>query len=153
MIYDKLDNVGIYKGLDDRILAGLALLGSKVVQQAEPGRYEVDGENLFYSVDQYDTRPQAEGRLEAHRKYVDIQYLVSGIEWIGVRPLEGLQVQTPYDAGKDIEFYHPAEPMTKIIMQAGTFAIIWPYEAHLPCRMLDTPQPVKKIVVKVRING
>lgn len=152
MIYDKLENIGIYKGLDDRILAGLALLGSKAVHQAKPGRYEVDGENLFYMVDQYDTKPQAEGRLEAHCKYVDIQYLVFGIEWIGVRPLEGLQVETDYNADKDIAFYHLAEPMARIIMEAGMFAILWPHEAHLPCRMLDTPQPVKKIVVKVRIN-
>ncbi len=152
MIYDKLENVGLYSGLGDRILAGLALLGSKTVQQAKPGRYEVDGDNLFYIVDQYDTKPQAEGRFEAHRKYIDIQYLVSGIEWIGLRPLQGLQVETPYDTGNDIEFYLLAESMTKVVMEAGMFAIIWPHESHLPCRMLDTPQPVKKIVVKVRIS-
>jgi YhcH/YjgK/YiaL family protein len=152
MISDKLDNAEIYYGLGKRIAQGLALLKESFVQTSRPGRYEVDGENLFFIVDEYETKPEEQGRLESHRKYIDIQFVLSGREWIGCRPIEGLQVETPYDAKKDIEFYHRAEPMTRVAMEAGTFAIFWPDDAHMPGRMFDKPQRVKKIVVKVRVE-
>jgi len=150
MICDKLDNAGIYYGLGGRIAAGLALLNESRVQTSESGRYEIDGDNLYFVVDQYETAPQEQGRLESHRKYIDIQFVLSGREWIGCRPIESLQVETPYDAKKDIEFYHRAEPMTRVAMEAGTFAIFWPHDAHMPGRMFDKPARVKKIVVKIK---
>ncbi|HML74505.1 MAG TPA: YhcH/YjgK/YiaL family protein [Anaerohalosphaeraceae bacterium] len=152
MICDKLDNAEMYYGLGQRIAQGLALLKDPAVLASAPGRYEVDGENLYFSVDEYDSKPEAQGRFESHRKYVDIQYIVSGREWIGVRELEGLKTETPYDVKKDIEFYDRAEPMTRLDMEAGTFAILWPHDAHMPCRMFDKPERVKKIVVKVRVE-
>lgn len=152
MITDKIDNAEIYYGLDRRIAQGLALLKDPTVLNAEKGRHDVDGDNLYFSVDEYDSKPEADGRLEAHHKYLDIQFVASGREWIGCREIPGLMLETPYDPAKDIEFYHRAEPMTKVVMEAGTFAIIWPHEAHMPSRMFDKPQPVKKIVVKVRVE-
>jgi YhcH/YjgK/YiaL family protein len=152
MICDKLDNAVIYYGLGQRIAQGLALLKDPAVLASAPGRYEVDGENLYLSVDEYDSKPEAQGRFESHRKYVDIQYIVSGREWIGVRELEGLKTETPYDVNKDIEFYYRTEMMTRLDMEAGTFAILWPHDAHMPCRMFDKPERVKKIVVKVRVE-
>jgi YhcH/YjgK/YiaL family protein len=152
MIADKIDNAKIYYGLGQRIAQGLALLKDPAVLNAAKGRHKVDDDNLFFMVDEYDSKPLEEGRLEAHRKYIDIQYIVSGREWIGCRGLEELKLETPYDIEKDIEFYHRAEPMTHIDMEAGTFAIIRPHEAHMPGRMFDNPEPVKKIVVKVRVE-
>ena len=86
MILDQLDNALLYGSLGQRIAAGLALLNEESVRGAAPGKYEVDGENLFYIVDEYDTAPIADGKLEIHRKYLDIQYLVSGSECIGHSP-------------------------------------------------------------------
>ena len=152
MISDKIDNAEIYYGLGKRIAQGLALLKDPAVLNAAPGRHEVDGENLYFMADEYDTKLQEQGRLESHRKYIDIQFVVSGREWIGCRPIEGLQIETPYDAKKDIAFYHRAEPMTHVAMEAGTFAIFWPHDAHMPSRMYDKPARVKKIVVKVKVE-
>jgi YhcH/YjgK/YiaL family protein len=152
MICDKLDAAEIYYGLGQRIAQGLALLKDPEVLNAAKGRYEVDGDNLFFIADEYDSKPEAEGRLEAHRKYLDIQFIVSGREWIGCRDLEGLKLETPYNPDKDIAFYTRAEPMTRVDMETGTFCILWPHEAHMPGRMFDKPVPVKKIVVKVKVE-
>jgi len=152
MISDKIENAEIYYGLGKCIAQGLALLKNPAVLNAAKGRHEVDGENLYFMADEYDSKPEDQGRLESHRKYLDIQYIISGREWIGCREIEGLKTETPYDAAKDIEFYHRAEPMTHIDMEAGTFAILWPHEAHMPGRMFDKPARVKKIVVKVRVE-
>jgi biofilm protein TabA len=152
VISDKLDNAEIYYGLGKRIAKGLALLKEPSVLNANPGRYAVDGENLFYMADEYETKPEEQGRLESHRKYIDIQFILFGREWIGCRGLDGLTVQTPYDAKKDIAFYHRLEPMTHVVMETGTFAIFWPHDAHMPGRIFDKPHRIKKIVVKVRVE-
>ena len=152
MILDQLDSALIYTGLGERISIGLALLNEDPVRNAAPGRYEVDGENLFYIVDEYETKPLQEGRLEIHRKYLDIQYIVSGEECIGVAPLEGLTEETPYVGQKDLAFYEYEPSMSKLHLKQGMFAIFWPNEPHMPGRSINTTETVKKIVVKIRME-
>ena len=149
MIFDNIDSALIYAGLGERISIGLALLNEDSVCNAAPGRYEVDGENLFYNVDEYETKPIEEGRFEIHRKYLDIQYIVSGAECIGVAPLEGLTEETPYDGETDLAFYDSSPTMTRLNLKQGMFAIFWPNEPHMPGRSIDKAVTVKKIVVKI----
>ncbi|MHC4526187.1 MAG: NanQ anomerase/TabA/YiaL family protein [Planctomycetota bacterium] len=153
MLLDQLDNAGLYGALGQRIAVGLALLNEDSVRDAAPGQYKVDGENLFYNVDEYETRPFEKGRFEIHRKYLDIQYIVSGAECIGVAPLEGLTEKMPYDGEKDAAFYHFDPTASKLVLKQGMFVIFWPNEPHMPCRRIgDVPVTVKKIVVKVRME-
>ena len=84
MILDHLDNALLYGGLGQRIAVGLAMLNEDRVRNAAPGKYQVDGDNLFYVVSEYETKPVEEGKFEIHRRYMDIQYIVSGCECIGV---------------------------------------------------------------------
>lgn len=152
MILDHLDNALLYGGLGQRIAIGLALLNEESVREAAPGKYEVDGENLFYIVDEYETKPIEEGKLEIHRKYLDIQYIVSGSECIGTAPLAGLIEETPYDGQRDLAFYQYDPTMSRLHLKQGMFAIFWPNEPHLPCRSIDKAEKVKKIVVKVKME-
>ena len=152
MILDQLDNALMYGGLGERIMVGLALLNEEGVRNAAPGKYEVDGDNLFYNVDEYETKPVEEGRMEIHRKYLDIQYIVSGAEIIGVAPLEGLTEESPYDGEKDLAFYQNEPAMSRLHLKQGMFAIFWPNEPHMPCRSINNPEKVKKIVVKVQMQ-
>ena len=152
MILDHLDNALLYGGLEQRIAIGLALLNEDSVRNAAPGKYEVDGENLFYVVDEYETKPVEEGRLEIHRKYLDIQYIVSGCECIGTAPLEGLTEQTPYDGEKDLAFYMYEPSMSQLHLKQGMFAIFWPNEPHMSGRSINNAKTVNKIVVKVRME-
>ena len=138
---------------EERISIGLALLNEDSVCNGAPGKYEVDGENLFYIVDEYETKPVQEGRLEIHRKYLDIQYIVSGEECIGFAPLEGLTEESPYDGKRDLAFYEYEPTMSRLFMKQGMFVIFWPNEPHMPCRRIgSTSEKVKKIVVKVRME-
>jgi YhcH/YjgK/YiaL family protein len=152
MILDQLDNALMYGGLGQRIAIGLALLNEDSVLNSALGKYEVDAENLFYVVDEYETKPVKEGRLEIHRKYLDIQYIVSGAEFIGVAPLEGLTEESVYDGETDLAFYKYTPEMSRLYLKQGMFAIFWPNEPHMPGRCVDTPEKVKKIVVKIRME-
>jgi len=152
MIFDQLDNALLYGGLGQRIATGLALLNEDNVRNAAPGKYEVQGEDVFYIVDEYETKPIEDGRLEIHRKYLDIQYIVSGTECIGYALLEGLKEIEPYDSEKDLAFYEYTPAMSKLILKQGMFAIFWPNEAHMPGRTVEKSETVKKIVVKIRME-
>ena len=87
---------------------------------------------------------------EAHQNYLDIQFILSGVEVIRVTNVETLQVSTPYDSGRDVALYN-LDPGTDVILYAGDFAILYPHEAHLPKLPLSSPAKVEKIVVKVRL--
>lgn len=152
MILDHLDSALMYGALGQRIAIGLALLNEESVRNAAPGKHEVDGENLFYIVDEYETKPVEEGRLEIHRKYLDIQYIVSGSECIGTAPLEGLSEETPYAGETDLAFYESSPTMSRLHLKQGMFTIFWPNEPHMPGRSIQVPEKVKKIVVKVRME-
>ena len=152
MILDHLDSALMYGNLGERIAIGLALLNEESVRNAAPGKYEVDGENLFYVIDEYETKPVEEGRLEIHRKYMDIQYIVSGAECIGYTSLEGLTEETAYDGEEDFALYKYEPTMSRLHFKQGMFAIFWPNEPHMPGRSIKNTEKVKKIVIKIRME-
>ncbi|HLP72845.1 MAG TPA: YhcH/YjgK/YiaL family protein [Bacteroidales bacterium] len=119
----------------------------------EVKRIDIDGNNLYATVTEYLSKNEGEGKFEVHRKYADIQYVISGLEQIGIAPLSAKkETVTPYDETKDIEFmtvadsaYHKATP--------GNFFIFFPSEIHKPGMKADSIQTqVKKVVVKVKLD-
>jgi YhcH/YjgK/YiaL family protein len=115
------------------------------------GRYELQGEKLFVNIDEYETRNEEDTRYEAHRKYADIQYMVSGSERIGVLPIEKTTVTEPYDAEKDIMFMEADEDNFRLADQ-DKFFIFFPDDAHRPGAKNENNMQIRKAVVKVRID-
>jgi YhcH/YjgK/YiaL family protein len=89
--------------------------------------------------------------FEAHKKYADIQVLISGEEKIGVLPLDATTVTVPYDEEKDIMFL-TAEGENYRDAMPGKFFLFFPEDAHRPTVKKTENSQVRKIVVKVRIN-
>ncbi len=153
MIIDTLDHAFLYKNIEPQIAAGLALLEEDYVRTAAEGRYEVQGDDLFFIVQEYATSPFEQGRLEIHHKYLDIQFIASGRECIGYAPLEGLAELEPYSDSKDIAFCSSNRPVSRVVLETGMFAVFFPQEPHMPGRQVsDKPELVKKIVIKIRIK-
>ena len=116
------------------------------------GRYELDGDRVFCLVQRYRTKPMAQAKLEAHRKYVDIQYLIAGRETILWAPLVALTTVTqPYDASRDIEFFATVAGTTPVNLEAGYFSVLFPADGHAPGIEWNGAQDVVKVVVKVRL--
>ncbi len=120
------------------------------LQQIKPGRYPIDGDHIFALVSDYQTKDGDEGKWEAHEVYADLQYVVQGSELLGYAPLREMEVIKPYDEENDYalfdgpgEFVHFAE---------GMFAILMPQDAHMPGIAFETPEPVRKVVIKIRIG-
>ena len=102
MIIDQLRNLqsGFYPnllsdqgpdaGLAQRLQAGFHYLQTADLTNTAPGRVEIDGDQVFALVQEYNTKPKEQGFWESHRKYIDIQYVVSGSEHMGYANLSQL---------------------------------------------------------------
>ena len=119
--------------------------------QAEDGRYEIAGRDVYANVASYSTRPAGEIPFEAHREYIDVQILLAGAERLDVAPVEGLNVSQDYSAVKDVALYKAPERHSCLILRPGVFAVLWPHEAHRPGVAINGPEKVRKVVVKVRV--
>ena len=149
MIIDTLENCSRYESLHPRFKAAFDFLKRPGIEATPVGRVEVDGTQLFALTQEYETKPIRDGKLEAHKKYVDIQFIVSGEEFIGYAPLTRQGSAKPFDAEKDIGFYDGEAWFT--LLRAGMFAIFFPQDAHLPGRYTEKPAHVKKIVLKIAV--
>ena len=115
------------------------------------GRYPIDGEKVFAIVQRYVTSAPPEPKFEAHRAYLDVQYLAGGSEVIGWAPLARLETTEAYDAQKDICFGRVRGGWTPALVEAGRLAVLWPEDAHAPRLAAGAPAEVIKIVVKVAL--
>ena len=149
MILDRLENASLYSSISNNLQKGFDFLSTTDLANLTPGRHEIDGSNVFALVSEYDSKEHGECRLEAHRTYTDIQYIVSGREAIGYAILGNQEVLIPFSEEKDIAFF--TGESAPLILEAGMFAVFFPQDVHRPCMQIDGPEKVKKVVVKVKI--
>jgi len=114
------------------------------------GRTEIDGDRVFALVQRYETLGPGTPKFEYHRKYIDIQLLVSGVEVICWALADRMEITEPFDEGKDICFGR-ANTWTPVRLEAGQLAVFWPSDAHAPKQSAGAPAAVMKIVVKVAV--
>lgn len=149
MIKDKLINAKTYYNLSNNLKKGLIWLENTDLVNLSDGRYEIDGNKIYASIQTYNTKVDA--NYESHRKYIDIQYLVSGEEKIGVTDLCNCKTCIEYDPERDLEFYNINCQEEYIKLEKGQFVILYPHDAHKPSISINTASIVKKVVVKVAI--
>jgi biofilm protein TabA len=113
------------------------------------GVHELDSQNVFVKVTQYDSKNQEDVLFEAHKDYSDIQYVVAGTEYIEWAALSSANLKTPYNPEKDIVFYESGASQTRVA-KPGTFFIIFPDELHRSGIKVGESVPIKKIVIKVK---
>lgn len=150
MVYDYLINAEKYEGLGAGIAAGFAVLQSRDLAALEPGDYTVFGDDIILKIQSYSTKPPEQARLEAHRRYIDIQYIVSGEEKIAVGTVDQAGEALEAHPEKDIWFY--AGNADALTLKAGQFMLLFPGETHAPCMAVSESSPVKKALVKVALD-
>ena len=150
MIYDKLDNIETYEGISPDILLGLKWLRD-VNPDIANGVYEINP-RVKAIVSEYTTKEINGNGYEAHREFVDIQYLISGEEVVNSLPLEYLNELRAYNKESDAAFYvETGIKPQELLLGNGFFAILFPQDGHMPCLCTNEPVKVKKVVVKVHI--
>ena len=136
----------------DRWNKAFSFLKNSDLANLEPKRYDLDGDNLYVMVSVYNTKNPEDAKFEVHRKYIDLQYVVSGSELIGIAPLVSRDsILQQYDATKDIELLSVKQGMT-VRATPARFFMFFPEDAHMPGLKEQTNAPVRKVVVKIRMN-
>ncbi|HRW10897.1 MAG TPA: YhcH/YjgK/YiaL family protein [Caldilineaceae bacterium] len=160
MIIDRLSNLNASfypslfaaagsSGLVSRLQAGFNYLQQTNLAAVPAGTVQIDGDRVFAMIQEYNTKPRAQGFWESHRKYIDIQYVVSGVEHMGYVNIAQV-TNGAYDADKDLIVHEGSGSF--ILLPAGMFTLLFPNDVHMPQIAVDNPHPVKKVVVKVAVE-
>jgi len=156
MIKDKLENAKIYFGISENLKNGFEWLMSQDLENINPQKYCIDGDKIYANVQEYQTKNDA--KYEAHRKYIDIQYVVKGSERVGVADRKlctdtAVDI-TPYNESSDIEFFDCSGEDEWQRLNAGEFLVLFPNDAHKPSINPENKlnSIVKKVVVKVSVD-
>ncbi len=146
VIVDKLSNIGIYSEIPSCVKTFI----QSITPDIDFGRYELEN-NSYVNIEAYTTKMLSEAKFEAHKKYADIQILLSGIEKIYIKPADTLICPLEYNEDKDIRFFNDdIKSSDYVTLDGSNFVFIYPHEAHAPqIAFDDTPQQVKKAVVKL----
>ena len=149
MIVDTLSQAERYSALHPAFARAFDFLKTGSPGSLAPGRHDIDGDRLFVLIDQQEGKGQRAARLEAHRKYIDIQLTLEGLEEIGWSPLAACRPPAGgFDDAKDIGFFDD-RPSLWLSVPPGLFAIFFPEDAHAP---LGGRGLLKKAVVKVLLR-
>jgi YhcH/YjgK/YiaL family protein len=122
------------------------------LSKLELKRYDIDGDNLFATISEYVSKNEETAKFEAHRKYIDLQYVISGKEVMNIAPLTSIkEIVTPYDDKKDIEFV----TVSKVVnykASPSNFFIFFPTDVHRPGLKDGENSQVRKVVIKVKVE-
>jgi len=150
MVIDKIENALFYYGLSERIEKALKYIENSDLLNLENGKYQIEGDDIYAIVQDYETKPQSQGKWEAHKKYIDIQYIIKGRERIGWGMISDFSEITTYNEDKDIFFLEGNGEFTEI--KEGFFIILTPQDVHMPSISVGKNQEyVKKAVIKVKV--
>lgn len=129
-----------------------SFLKNNDLSKLELKRYDIDGDNLYAIVSEYLSKNEEAAKFEAHRKYIDIQYVINGKEIMSIAPLTTVkEVVTPYDVTKDIEFM-TVEKISSYKATSENFFIFFPADVHRPGLKDGVNSTVRKIVIKVKVD-
>ncbi len=150
MIKDRLENGHSYDSLHKNMRMVMEILQSLNLQELRPGHIELDGRYVYINVDEVDGRNREEAKIEAHKKYIDIQIPISGKEVMGFIPVAELKnVTMPYDEEKDVMFF--GDKITEwVTVEPGEFAIFTPEDGHAP--LVECGTGHKKLVIKISVE-
>jgi YhcH/YjgK/YiaL family protein len=148
MVIDKIENYRLYSTLTKRLAKGFEFIDNTDLIAIAPGKYEIDNDKLFAIVQEYDTKEEEDSFLEGHHNYIDIQYIIQGVELMGFTPLTNQEV-VEENLEKDYTFYNGETSMLRV--EEGMFTLFFPEDLHRPGVKAGQISKVKKVVVKVKI--
>ena len=116
------------------------------MNKLECGKHSLRGDEVFFNLQEYETKSVQ--KLEAHKKYIDIQVVVTGEEYMGYTNFENTTIIEQYDESKDVMFLDGS--VDKLLATNKNFLIFYPEDAHMPALSVNEPKLVKKAIFKIQ---
>lgn len=150
MLYANIDLPETYGMLAKHPIWEHALGWLKRMPADQPeGVVQFDGDRFFVNVHSYATQARETCEFESHRRYIDLQYCISGGELIDYCRTDRLVPRGPYDAARDFSFHQAPAIFSVLRMEMKDFAIFFPADGHRP-KVADGHHPsVRKLVIKI----
>jgi biofilm protein TabA len=150
MIFSTLSQSDRYAALHPLFPRAFEYIRNTNLKALTPGHYPIIGDDLFAIVEHVPGRTRAEAQLECHRRYIDIQLVLEGVDEMGWKPFaECREPVDDYRAEHDIQFFRDA-PASWIATPPGTFCIFFPEDAHAP---LVSAGSIRKVVIKIALKA
>lgn len=147
MIVDSIQHIRDYEALLPCLEQGLVAMGD--ASGLEPGRYEFEGG--FFLVQEGDTTPLDQGTFEAHRKFIDVQFLLEGAEEIAWQEYGDLTCAIAYDEASDKERLDGGREH-HLLVSEGMFWAAFPHDGHKAIAHVDAPHHYRKVVMKLPVR-
>lgn len=152
MVLTTKEQLKFYTSLNPHFEKAFAALEEMAAGEFAKGKHPVDGDNIFINALEYETRSVDSALMEAHRAYIDVMWMVSGEETIGVAPVEALtEVTREYDAAGDAQMAKLPAAYTTLHMDANSVCLLFPEDGHAPCLEAAEKCTVRKLIAKVRV--
>lgn len=117
----------------------------------ENGKYDIDGDNIFMTVSEYETKSLSDKKAEQHRLYIDVHYIIFGQEMIGYgSENKNNQIIDEYDLDKDRTSFKLVVDEIYLALKDGDFAIFFPKDIHRPGLDYDSKHMIRKAVIKIK---
>ena len=149
MIFDHISNAECYYNLGERYQKAFQWLKNVDISTLTPGqRVDIDGDNIYATLFSLDTLPVSESKLEAHRRYADLQYLAQGSERVGYALAGTMEPISEYT--DDIQFFNGN--WDTLTLHSGDFYLVFPQDLHAPRVAEAAPSHVVRLVVKIKLS-
>jgi YhcH/YjgK/YiaL family protein len=152
MIADALSNLSRYESAVPRLGEVVRFLAGLDLSSLKPDRYDIAGDAVYMNVMAYETLPESERKWESHRKYIDVQIVLRGSEYMGCCPVSSFGDIDPYSEENDSVIYSgDCEFCTRVFVPENSFSVFFPGEAHKPGCASGSDRNVLKAVVKIKV--
>ena len=150
MIHDSLERLALYRGLHPILDKAIAYCLERDFSQQEAGKYQLDGDQVFYLIQDNQLAQSSSNELEVHEKYLDLHFLLEGHELIGAGR-EVAELIKPYDEATDFASVR-CQQVYPLEIDQKSFLIFFPKEPHQPNQFAGKEKIVRKCVFKVLID-
>lgn len=153
MIYGNIKYLNRYAGmLTGPVWAEAFSAISRLTEASPLGIQSLRGEDMYINIHAYATKPRERCRFESHRHTIDLQYVISGGEFIDYADTAALKPAGDYMPEKEVQFYEPFASDASISLEAGWWAIFFPEDAHRPQINNPKHENILKAVVKIPVK-
>lgn len=153
MIYGNINNLGKLSVYPEKVQKALQYILINDFTKMEPGKYELEGKDLFVQVSDSNADIISNKRPEVHNKYLDLQFTPNGEEIFGFAADTGNnEVDEDLFDVKDVKFYKSVENEIFIKTNPGDFFVFFPWDVHRPACVENGPKKIRKVVVKINMD-
>lgn len=148
---DKKEFIKQYNKHKDRWDKAFKWMETHDVATMAPGKYDIDGEHCFANVQETVLRTPDKIKIESHKKYVDLQWCVKGVERYGIVNSKDAKLLDPYRF--DV-MHWTANKVKYVDSNPHTFYLFFPDNYHKACVLPDNAKTntIKKVCIKIEYD-